>query len=247
MLADGQHSGESMINKPMIAVAAAVVLIAAGTWYFLHSRQTAKPVAAAPAQPAPPDTASEPPIEHPLPADTADTAAKTPLPALNDSDAVFRRGAQPGGRRRRREGLSPAAESHSPPGIVTIDNLPRQKVAVDKRPSGIVDGAFAAEGDELHATLDPRNFARYEPMVAVIRQLDMRKLAAVYVRFYPLFQQSYQDLGYPNGYFNDRLVKVIDVLLAAPQPADRWSWSGRMSCTPMPIRRSRRCRRDRNC
>jgi len=25
-------------------------------------------------------------------------------------------------------------------------------------------------------------------------------------------------LGYPNGYFNDRLVQVIDVLLATPEP-----------------------------
>jgi hypothetical protein len=66
--------------------------------------------------------------------------------------------------------------------------------------------------------LNPQNFARYQPMVAVIGKLDMRQLAAVYIRFYPLFQQAYQDLGYPNGYFNDRLVQVIDILLATPQP-----------------------------
>jgi hypothetical protein len=36
------------------------------------------------------------------------------------------------------------------------------------------------------------------------------------VHFYPLFQQAYQALGYPNGYFNDRLVVTIDNLLAAP-------------------------------
>jgi len=41
----------------------------------------------------------------------------------------------------------------------------------------------------------------------------------VYLRFYPLFQKAYQDLGYPTGYFNDRLVKVIDMLLATPQIA----------------------------
>jgi len=56
-------------------------------------------------------------------------------------------------------------------------------------------------------------------MVAVIDKLDMQRLAAVYIRFYPLFQDAYQDLGYPNGYFNDRLVQVIDSLLAAPAPA----------------------------
>ena len=39
-----------------------------------------------------------------------------------------------------------------------------------------------------------------------------------YVRLYPLFQQAYVELGYPNGYFNDRLVSVIDHLLAAPEP-----------------------------
>jgi hypothetical protein len=35
--------------------------------------------------------------------------------------------------------------------------------------------------------------------------------------FYPLFQQAYQELGYPKGHFNDRLVDVIDHLLAAPE------------------------------
>jgi hypothetical protein len=103
--------------------------------------------------------------------------------------------------------------------VVTIDNLPRQKVAVEKRPTTPVTGSFSAEGDELHATLDSRNFERYKPMVAAIGNLDMQKLAGVYMHFYPLFQQSYQNLGYPNGYFNDRLVQVIDVLLATPQPA----------------------------
>jgi hypothetical protein len=39
------------------------------------------------------------------------------------------------------------------------------------------------------------------------------------VRFYPLFQQAYHDLGYPSGYFNDRLIDVIDNLLATPQTA----------------------------
>ncbi len=56
-------------------------------------------------------------------------------------------------------------------------------------------------------------------MVGVVRKLDMKQVADVYLRFYPLFQSSYRDLGYPNGYFNDRLVQVIDSLLATPQPA----------------------------
>ena len=36
---------------------------------------------------------------------------------------------------------------------------------------------------------------------------------------YPLCQQACQDLGYPQGYFNDRLLEVIDRMLATPEPA----------------------------
>ena len=42
-------------------------------------------------------------------------------------------------------------------------------------------------------------------------------MAVVYERLYPLFQQAYEDLGYPGKYFNDRLVEVIDHLLQTPE------------------------------
>ena len=41
---------------------------------------------------------------------------------------------------------------------------------------------------------------------------------ALYARLYPLFQQAYEELGYPKRYFNDRLVAVLDHLLQAPEP-----------------------------
>jgi hypothetical protein len=47
--------------------------------------------------------------------------------------------------------------------------------------------------------------------------LDTTQVVAVYKRLYPLFQQAYQELGYPKAYFNDRLVEVIDHLLVTPQ------------------------------
>jgi hypothetical protein len=210
------------LNKPVIGVAAAVVVIAAGTWYFLQRKPAAMPQVSteAPQAQAPPASASaaEPAIAHPLPTVPVGAASQGPLPSLADSDSALRDALTP------LLGAASITEYLRPESIirhlvVTIDNLPRQKVALDKRPVNPVTGTFAADGDELHATLDTRNFKRYEPLVAVIRKLDMQRVGAVYIRFYPLFQQAYQDLGYPNGYFNDRLVKVIDVLLATPQPA----------------------------
>jgi hypothetical protein len=199
-----------MINRPVVGVAVAVVVVAAGTWYFLQSRHAAPPAPIAAPQPAPAEPA-EPAIQHPLPESPANTPA-APLPALADSDpALIDALSQVAGTAAVKEYII----RHM---VVTIDNLPRQKVAVQKRPTGPVGGSFVVVGDELHATLDPQNFARYQPMVTVISKLDMQKLAGVYVHFYPLFQRAYQDLGYPNGYFNDRLVQVIDSLLATPQP-----------------------------
>ena len=207
-----------MINKPIVGVAAAVVVIAAGTWFYLHNRHPLPSVPVAAQTPAPAEPPAEPAIQHPLPAGQENPALKGPVPALADSDPALSDALKTLiGDDAVKDYLRP--ESIVRHLVVTIDNLPRQKIAVEKRPTTELAGSFLAKGDELHATLDPQNFARYQPMVAVIDKLDMQQVAAVYVHFYPLFQEAYQDLGYPNGYFNDRLVQVIDSLLAAPQPA----------------------------
>jgi hypothetical protein len=200
-----------MINKPMIVVAAVVVLAGAGIAYYFHYHNA--PAARLPAAaPPPPQAPSEPAIEHPVP--TAPSAA-APLPALGDSDPAIRDALSAALGKDAMQYLVP--ESLVRHIVVTVDNLPRQKVSAAKRPTVAVPGAFLAEGDELHATIDPKNYARYDAMVSVVRRLDMKQVADVYLRFYPLFQGAYQDLGYPTGYFNDRLVQVIDSLLATPK------------------------------
>ena len=64
--------------------------------------------------------------------------------------------------------------------------------------------------------LDPANYERYKPLVQLIRTSDTQTLVAIYVRYYPLFQEAYESLGHPPEYFNDRLIEVIDHLLATP-------------------------------
>jgi len=99
---------------------------------------------------------------------------------------------------------------------VTVDNLPRKKVAAELRPIKPTPGrtVTAAQGDIT--TLGSANFERYAPLIKVVRSTDTAVLANVYFKLYPLFQQSYEDLGYPGQYFNDRLVEVIDDMLRAP-------------------------------
>jgi hypothetical protein len=62
------------------------------------------------------------------------------------------------------------------------------------------------------------NSARYRGYVQFAQSIDAGKLVDLYVHYYPLFQKAYSELGYPKGYFNDRLMEAIDDLLEAPAP-----------------------------
>ncbi len=68
--------------------------------------------------------------------------------------------------------------------------------------------------------IDADNGLRYAPFVQFIESIDSARAVALYRWMYPLFQQSFQELGYPNAYFNDRLVQVIDHLLQTPVPPE---------------------------
>ncbi len=207
-----------MNRKILIACGAAVACAGAGAWYFLARETASPPVVSGSVEvvASAPPVAAAPAMAHPLPKAGADSVAAAPLPTLDDSDAELL-AALPAviGAGAVRNYLEPQAILRRI--VVTVDNLPRQKVPVDKRPVHGLASVFRVDGDELHATLDARNYARYQPLVAVVRNLDVTALTGLYLRFYPLLQRAYQDLGYPDGYFNDRLIAAIDVLLAAPQ------------------------------
>ena len=101
--------------------------------------------------------------------------------------------------------------------VVMVDNLPRPQLPKAHRPIRQIPGAFLADGERGQLAIDPANYQRYTPLVKMLAALDTRQTVAVYKRLYPLFQEAYESLGYPDAYFNDRLIEVIDHLLAAPQ------------------------------
>ena len=104
--------------------------------------------------------------------------------------------------------------------VATVDNLPRAHVAEKIRPVGRLAESFAVAptGNDGEYLLLPENYARYDGIVSLFESADTADVVATYRRFYPLFQESYERLGYPNAYFNDRVVEVIDHLLATPRP-----------------------------
>jgi hypothetical protein len=192
----------------------ALIAACGALYYFWSLRPEPQPASPAPevkSQPAVPASAG-PSIEHPI-----EAPAAAPLPALVESDpavhealaglfgsAVFDQLFQTQDMVRRM--------------VATVDNLPRKTVAQRLVPLKPAPGPLRASGPEGNVIIGPDNAARYTPYVRAFEAVDSAKLVAIYVRFYPLFQQAYAELGYPSRYFNDRVFEVIDHLLVTPEP-----------------------------
>lgn len=101
--------------------------------------------------------------------------------------------------------------------VVTIDNLPRQQVSTKVLPIKKAPGTFITAESEGVVTISPSNSERYAPYMRFAEEVDPKKLVNLYIQLYPLFQRTYEEIGYPNQYFNDRLMVVLDNLLAAPE------------------------------
>jgi Protein of unknown function (DUF3014) len=185
--------------------------VAGGVYYVAEYMNkpavpSAKPtVAAAPA--------AAPAIEHPV-AEVADPE-QPPLPDLHDSDptaiaeliAILQN--ETAAALIKPEFLIPRI-------VTTVDNLPRDRLNSHALPINRVPGDFvtATQGDQVF--IADNNTARYTPYIDAFARADTESIVKLYQRWYPLFQQAYRDLGDPDAYFNDRLIVVIDHMLAAP-------------------------------
>jgi len=190
---------------------AGVVLIVGGTGLYFLQRDTGpapmEPVAATPppATPAPLPPTPATPSQQPLRA--------LPLPVLDQSDADVRGGLT------ELFGPEAVAQFLVPERIVrnivvTIDNLPRQQLALNQRPIVPTPGEFITAGPEEALVVGAENTARYAPFIDIVRRVDAKTLVSLYRGLQPLFQQAYEELGHPNGVFNTRLLEVIEHLLA---------------------------------
>jgi hypothetical protein len=206
-----------LIPKAVWYVAPVIVLVAAAGGYYYYTRnKTPPPPVVREAPPPPPaPVAAEPAIQNPIPPESG--ATEKALPTLDESDAALRSTLTPLlGAKKLDEFLVP--ENVVRNFVVTVDNLARPKAAAERRPIRRTPGTPQVTGEGEQLTLSEQNYARYAPFVSMVESADARQLAELYFQYYPLFQQAYEDLGYPDKYFNDRFVAVIDHLLETPAP-----------------------------
>lgn len=206
----------SSVTAWLVAVIVLLVVVAAGLAIWRTALHPA-PAATASAPPATAAVASAP-THHPISeAAGGPAAASTPLLALDASDRqVAEALARLAGNGDLRALLMP--DQIIPRIVATVDALPRDGVGERVLPLHTPAGAFQTTQADGNTVIAAENAARYEPYMHILENVDPKALVAWYARSYPLFQQAYQQLGYPHGYFNDRLIAAIDNMLAAPSP-----------------------------
>lgn len=199
-----------------------LLLFAGVGWYLWTTYFAAKPApVAAVAPPEPPKSVAPEAPKETSPQFPIETAAPIePLPALAESDKALG------------EGLASAVDKDTIARyfisqdlvrriVATVDALPRKTYAQRLSPVKPVPGKFEVGMRDGHLAISPQNAARYTPLVRALEAVNSEKLVALYVRFYPLFQEAYRELGFPKGYFNDRLVEALDLMIATREQPDQ--------------------------
>jgi hypothetical protein len=204
---------------PIIIVVAVVVLAGAGGFYYWRTHQPAPapvtPVVVAPlpdaAPPAPrPDAGAV--IKNPI-----ITSDREPLPGLDDADAWIERALiKLLGKKSVLTFLY--LDQFVNHFVTTVDNLGNGHAPARLWPVKATGGVFDTEARGDGSVISGANARRYTAFVKFVETIDSRRMVALYVRLYPLFQQTYEELGNPGKYFNDRVVEVIDELIATPVP-----------------------------
>ncbi|MEO5699313.1 MAG: DUF3014 domain-containing protein [Casimicrobiaceae bacterium] len=211
-----------MVNTSILVVAA---LAAAGTVAWLLMRSQPAPIPATPSvtSDAPTLSARSPPpsaTRYPIEKAAGETVVEPtePLPTLDASDGPIVAAASKVVRGDDIERLF-NPKDFARRIVATVDNLPRSRVPPKIMALRSATGPLLVKPGEGEFALDPRNAERYARYVDFFTKVDLGRAVGVYVHFYPLLQQAYRELGYPEGHFNDRLIAAIDDLLAAPTPS----------------------------
>jgi hypothetical protein len=211
------------LTTPTVAATAAVLALAAlaaGWWFWWRPAPPAPPpivaapaVEPAPAAPAPvPALAAEPrhPIAEPEPTANADRATRPVDMAGGVAALVGQRALQ----------ALLQTDDFVPRIVATVDNLARPAAPARLWPVVPAEGRFlVAQEADGGALIGADNAARYERYVALAERLDPAAVARLYRSAYPQFRAAYASLGFAGARFNDRVVEVIDLLLATPDVA----------------------------
>ena len=187
-----------------------IVIIAAGLgiYYYFYGRPVKAPISTE----EPAAKQISPPLEKPV---SGKEVPVISLPALRDSDEWLRK---------KLKDLSSYPKLAE--WLKVNDLIRRIAAAVDNIAHGMSPRAHLKfltpnksftvvnKGEELY--LNPQSYRRYDLVADAFASLDAKGAVRIFREVKPLFQEAYQELGYPNQDFQETLVQAIKELLGTP-------------------------------
>jgi tetratricopeptide (TPR) repeat protein len=219
----------------------AVILLAAGAWYLLKPEpapivvveKTPTLPAVTQPEPEPADvlSAQQEPVDE-ISAQAADAGADTtvlpaeqevvatePLPTLDESDVYVQQKllALPW-----KAGLASlfVNEEMIRRFVVQVDNIAQGRIVPEQALFKGLAQDFKAQKNDQQYQLEIANYQRYQRYLDLLESAPKAEVVALFNRLYPLLQQAYLELGYPDAQFRDRVQQAIRLLLSAPEIAD---------------------------
>lgn len=212
-----------------IAIVVILLIVAAGAYYFFDSKETQsepeQPTAVTlpeivPEQPLPtdanlpePEAEPEPVVEPPVAQVT--TPQVEPIPTLADSDSYVKAKTLDVANGMKIDPILVEKDiiRHF---VVFVDNIAQGQLARKVSPLKVPNSQFTVSDVSNRTYLNPDSYHRYDLYADFISNLDEQQLVTTYEQLTPLLNQAFDELGYNNGSFNERMIDAIDVVLAAP-------------------------------
>ncbi|MCE9680341.1 DUF3014 domain-containing protein [Shewanella sp. AS1] len=213
-----------------IAIVVILLMVAGGIYYFLNSKDEAPQTELQTPVTLPTEIPEEPLVtdaqvpepevalvaEPELITPTVEPQVEaTPLPALAESDSYVTE-----------QALEVADGMKIDPilvekdivrhFVVFVDNLAQGELARKVSPLKAPNGSFSVSDVTDKTYLNPDSYHRYDLYADFAAGLNDQELMATYKKLSPLLNEAFEELGYNNQNFDDRMLKAIDVMLAAP-------------------------------
>ncbi len=102
--------------------------------------------------------------------------------------------------------------------VVSVDKMAIGSSPAREMKAAAPAGRFLVAGSGPTLRIDPASYARYNTLANVIDAVDVEGAARAYRRLRPLMQQAFDELGYTNLSFDDRLALALGRLVDVPVP-----------------------------
>ncbi|MCM2681320.1 DUF3014 domain-containing protein [Echinimonas agarilytica] len=157
------------------------------------------------------------PVQLPEPVQPEPKLFDFVLPTLESSDATLMQ-------QLRAKIASKSIELLADEGIIerfvaTIDSISRDNLTFNQLPVERPVGQYKvieAKGNIYGSTA---NIARYQPYLDLATSMSREHWIDLYTHVYPLLQNAYENLGYPDQQFHDTLLQALEVIKSSQKPS----------------------------